>query len=36
MKMSLIAAVVIEKLNKKKIYSRDLSSDSMVLKGKKK
>lgn len=36
MKMSLITAAVIEELNKKKIYSRDLSGDSMVLKGKKK
>ena len=36
MKLSLIAAAVIEELNKKKIYTRDLTGDSMVLKGKKK
>ena len=36
MKLSLITAAVIEELNKKKIYTRDLTGDSMVLKGKKK
>lgn len=36
MKMSLITAAVIDDLNKKKIYSRDLSGKSMALKGDKK
>lgn len=35
MKLSLIAAVI-EELNKKKIYTRDLTGDIMILKGKKK
>ena len=36
MKLSLITAAVIEELNKKKIYSRDLTGNSIILKGKKK
>lgn len=35
-KLSLLTAVVIKELNKKKIYTRDLTGNSMVLKGKKK